>query len=331
MTDILEKKEISSEDIDLLLLNKAEESLWLEFVTGKDLNPDSEASINKISILVSAMANTGGGWIIYGIDTRKRRAFSYSFVDGNKVSKIWLKGILESRISRNIKNLRVEQVFFERKPEKSIILIKIPQSPDAPHMNWDYKFYKRSAFKEIVMEENEIRAAYLKTNVTEVEFFGIINTNGVPILSEGKIVSISFFPKFLVRNISKNIERNYKMEISIPSEIYDKSFTGIQEYFVRNEGSNNVFSVPNKNPLFQEELATVLEAKLTVNLDSFQDFANGEIRVKLFYSNGIKEHTISLSDSFRYKNRRISIEEFSRNSLENNPQQPPFTNYDFEV
>lgn len=331
MTEILDKKEISSEDLDLLILNKAEESLWLEFVSGKELTRDSEAKVNKISILVSAMANTGGGWLIYGVDTRKRRAFGYSFVNDNKVSVSWLKSLLEARISRNIKNLRIEQVVFENNPENSVFLIQIPQSSDAPHMNHDYRFYKRSGFKEMVMEEHETRALYLRTNVTEVEFFGLINTNGVPILSDGKIVSISFFPKFLVRNISKNIERSYKIEISIPSEIYDSSFTAIQEYFVRNDGNYNVFSIPNRNPLFQEELATAVEAKLIINKDSFPAFAEGEIRVKLFYSNGIKEHSISLADTFRYRNQRISIEEFSSHFLGQNAQQPLKTDYDIQV
>ena len=81
-------------------------------------------------------------------------------------------------------------------------------------------------------------------------------------------------------------------------------------YFSRHEGNYGIFSIPNKTPLFQEELATILEAKLQLTRDNFEIFEKESIKLKLFYSNGIKTHEFRLKETFRYKNREISYSDF---------------------
>ncbi|HBS88695.1 MAG: hypothetical protein A2W91_18815 [Bacteroidetes bacterium GWF2_38_335] len=304
------KDSVEQKDLEKLVEIRAEESLSLEFVNGSELNPASESKTGRITILISAFANTAGGTIIYGIETRKKRASGFSFVNGNEVSKEWLEQLASSRITKNIPGLKIHSVAFDNDPLKSVFVIIVPDSPLAPHMNHDYRFYKRSGFKEHIMEEHEVRMKYLQTNVAEIEFFGVINTNGIPLMNDGKLSSMSFYPKFLIRNISKNIEHSYKTEISVPADLYDSSFTYLQEYFVRHDGNHNVFSVPNRSPLFQEEMATALELKLTVNKNNFEVFENEEIHVKIFYSNGIKSHSFNLRETFRYKNKNLNIDDF---------------------
>lgn len=167
--------------------------------------------------MISAFANTAGGILIYGIQTKRRKAFEYSFVSGNEFTADWFKSIIHSRIQRHIIDISVHHIKFDNDNTKSVFLIRIPESADAPHMAFDKKFYKRSHFKEIMMEEYEVSLMYKKTNITELEFFGVLNTNGVPILSNGKLFTMNFYPRFMIRNISNIVEHSYKFEISIPT------------------------------------------------------------------------------------------------------------------
>ncbi len=161
------------------------------------------------------------------------------------------------------------------------------------------------------MEENEVRTHYNKTNVSEIEFFGVINTNAVPIMSSGKFDIVSFFPKFLIRNISSKIEHDYKVEISIPSVLCDENFTALHSHFSRIDDIYNIYSIPGKNPIFQEELATIVEIKFHVKKDTYTAFNDSDIIIKLFYTNGLKTHTLKLKDTFRYKHKAIELIDFS--------------------
>jgi len=311
MLDIFNKDIITQEDIQSLLDMKVEESLSLEYKKANEISPDQPNKINRISVVISAFANTAGGILIYGIQSKRRKAYEYSFINGNKFTVDWFKSIIHPRIQRPIEGLKFHHVVFDDDLTKSVFVISIPESPDAPHMAFDKKFYKRSHFKEIVMEEYEVRLMYKKTNITELEFFGILNTNGVPILSGGRLVTMNFYPKFMIRNISNIVEHSYKFEISIPTAVYDETFKPLQQYFVKHEGVNSVFAIPNTSPLFQEEITTVIDANLYINRQNYKYFENGDIIVKLYYSNGLKTQRFNLKQTFHYKNKTINYEDFA--------------------
>ena len=289
---------------------KVERSLNFELRSGNELSLTDINKINKLSVTVAAFANTSGGTLIYGIETKRNRAMNFSFAEGNLISVSWLRNILDQKIHRLIPDLEVHKVEFLPGTDKAIFIIVIPKSPDAPHISFDNRYYKRNRLSNVVMEEFEIRRMYLSGNVPELEFFALLNTNGVPSLEDGKVLVMTFYPRFLIKNISKRIENFYKFEISFPSAIHDNSFTALNEYFVRFDGVNSVFSIPNRSPIFQDEIATVLEAKLFVDHVNFDLFADNQLHINLFYSNGIKSYSFNLIETFIFKNRQIVKENF---------------------
>jgi len=48
-----------------------------------------------------------------------------------------------------------------------------------------------------------------------------------------------------------------------------------------------------------------------VDADNFKIFAENDIIIKLYYSNGIKTKYFKLLDSFLYQNKQLRSEEFS--------------------
>ncbi len=101
-----------------------------------------------------------------------------------------------------------------------------------------------------------------------VEFVGLINTQGIAILENGKPKKINFYPKFVVRNSGGAIEHDFKVEIAIPSALHDAEVSPIHHL----SGNYCVFSIPGKAPIFQQELYTIAEAKLSVKSNTLETF-----------------------------------------------------------
>src|SRR4051812_220370 len=87
-------------DVDDLIKAKVEESPYLELKAGPALyNGKSDDDIkNEITKDVSALANSDGGLLIYGVKEKKNVADSFDYVDGNKMSKEKLQQIINSGI-----------------------------------------------------------------------------------------------------------------------------------------------------------------------------------------------------------------------------------------
>jgi len=311
MLKFLNKKEITQEDIQKLIEFGVDESLDIEFKRADEIDINNNRNLDKLSIMITSFANTIGGILVFGIDTKKRRAKEISWVDGNIITAERIQTALNSRIQKPIAGLEIHSVSFNDNKATSVLLFKIPESNKAPHMAYDKRFYKRSDFKEVVMNEYEVRMAYNKTNVADLEFFGLINTGGVPTLHNGQYKEMNFFPKFLIRNISSAIEHTYKFELYIPSALHDPSFSQLQNNFSKNEDIYSVFAIANRSPLFQEELTTVIEAKLKVNAENFHIYNSENIIIKLYYSNGVKQHEYIIRDTFRYKQFEHSQADFT--------------------
>jgi hypothetical protein len=272
------------------------------------LDTITQKHIDDLSAIVSSFANTCGGLLFFGITVQRGVAKSFEHVSYD-VSLDKLNYTLQSNIYPPIEHACVKSVVS---PEigTGVIAIKIPYSPDAPHMASDKRFYKRYDGKAVVMEEYEIRELYQKSTKPVLDFYAILNTNGVPSMEHGKFARVSFYPRFLVKNIGAAVERLYKVELFIPSGIYNANFTALQKYFCRLEDQYSVFSYSNESPLFQHELATVFEANLVVDKQSFGIFSKNDIIIKLYNSHGIKTKYRHIAQTFLYRNEQLAIGDF---------------------
>ena len=165
------------------------------------------------------------------------------------------------------------------------------------------------------MSEPEIRAAYMRTSMSELEFIGVMNTNGIPTLSGGKFSAVNFFPKFLIRNAGNLVEKEYKIEIAFPSDLFEETNQPLKSAFIRHEGIYSVFGQRGNYPIFQQEISTIIEAKISVNAENISTFLSENLNIYLYFSSGKKSHSMKLSDTFTYNGHRLSKEDFA-NTLE---------------
>jgi hypothetical protein len=143
----------SIDDLKVLIKNKAQEDLHLDY---KDRRAISEDKRHEIAKDVSAFANSDGGIIIYGIREAKHLPVEIDEgIDHNKFSREWLEQVIQSNISPRIDGLRINQIPIST--ETSAFAVLIPKSYRSPHQERSSKrYYKRYNFKSEPMEDYEI-------------------------------------------------------------------------------------------------------------------------------------------------------------------------------
>ncbi|HBX50714.1 MAG: hypothetical protein A2275_11215 [Bacteroidetes bacterium RIFOXYA12_FULL_35_11] len=302
--NILHTNNLTEENLMMLIESRIEEGLHYSFKKGNEV-PITEKQIEKLTLEITAFANTLGGCIIYGIESKRKKAHSFSFLKNTDFSVSKLDIVLQSRINRPIPNLKIQYVEIQNDKEKSVLIITIPESSEAPHMASDKCFYKRLHNKFSVMEEFEVRQMYGKLSKSNLEFVGIVNTNGIPSLTDGLFNHVIFLPRFIIRNTGSAIERFYKFEIAIPSPLCDENYYALNTYFNRHEGIYSIFSIPGKAPVFQDEMTSITEIKLLITKENLELFLTENIKITLFYSEGMRSSVFNLSDTFMYNNKML--------------------------
>lgn len=311
-------KKYSLEEINEIVTVKTRCNDKLDFQLPDSLVPGNDKKELWLSKYISAFANTRGGTVIFGIKKGRGRASEICGVDLSKVTAFWLETLLHNEISPAIEKLEVYEIPFANNSSNGLLVVTIPKSTLRPHMASDKRFYHRVGLREEVMDENRVRELYNLVSVPDMEFVGIINTNGVPTLENGQFINVNFYPKFLVRNSGSAVEKIFKFELWLLSELHDASFSPLQNYFNRLEGRYSVFSVPSRQPVFQGEICNILEAKLFVNHENIASFLESEMIIKLYYSRGIKEFTYKLTETFTYENKCLSVPDFVPVLIQNN-------------
>jgi Putative DNA-binding domain len=148
------------QESDLLALIRAgeKESLTLEYKACEALGA-SDGKKNEVSKDVSALANSAGGTIIYGMleDGHVPTGLDVGY-DRGALSKEWLEQVITSRIQRRIDGVVIHEVELETTNAGRVAyVVSIPQSLRAPHQASDKRFYKRFNFQSVPMEEYEVR------------------------------------------------------------------------------------------------------------------------------------------------------------------------------
>ncbi|WP_299110080.1 ATP-binding protein [uncultured Tenacibaculum sp.] len=148
--------------INEYIRTEAKESNSLEFKRAASLYNSMNKAGSKSDDLskdVSAMANSNGGIIIYGIQefnsgSNKCKAECIDYVDSNKVSEEWIEQVINSRITPRIDNVEIIKVDFS--DTECVFVLDIPKSNTA-HQAQDKKYYKRYNFQAIAMDDWEVK------------------------------------------------------------------------------------------------------------------------------------------------------------------------------
>jgi hypothetical protein len=145
------------DDFQKMVDAQVEETLTLDYKASPALTRDSK-NVDELCKDVSAMANSAGGQLIYGIEEDKKTHKLKAVDDGvadEKITREWLHQILSSRIQPRIDGITIDRIPLSDKSNGFVI--NVSQSLIGPHQAPDKKYYKRFELESKAMEDYEIR------------------------------------------------------------------------------------------------------------------------------------------------------------------------------
>lgn len=145
----------TKDDLERLVAERAEESVQLEFKDSRALDRNIEKKVYEISKDVTAMANSAGGTIVYGISERGHCAGVITPINRSDYSKEWLNQIITSHIQPRIEGLIVHPVPLSDDNDVAYV-VEIPKGSTA-HQAKDRRYYRRYNCDVLPMEDYEIR------------------------------------------------------------------------------------------------------------------------------------------------------------------------------
>lgn len=128
---------------------------WIEYKGRRSIdltqsNTSENDTRNTLSKAISAFANSGGGYLLLGINNS-----TYTVDDGGVDRNIkkcgtreWLEDIIPSLVEPSLPSFNVIEITSEQieeisNPSRAIYVIELPDSPAAPHQANDMKYYGR--------------------------------------------------------------------------------------------------------------------------------------------------------------------------------------------
>lgn len=314
------KIDLNLKYVQSLIDNKVEEGTTLEFKSAGSFTPSPDKTIEQIKKEigkdVSALANSAGGLLIYGLkEDKHHQAKEITWIDSKKHKKDWLQSVIESNTSKSVTSLVIHQIQNPECSTEQIYIVEILPSPQAPHMTKDGQYYRRNSQGNVRMEQYEVEAMYHRSHRTELQIVDlpVIHLGEPPFKSRvGPPPSIIHTFNFYIQNIGNAIEHHYKLEIHIDEGVIQRNSTvhcdNLNYRKQRIAEGRAVYSVDGKNTLFQDDICKIATVVIEFDKNRFHYYITGSILLRLFYSNGVKEKKFDLRNLILYKQKEISIE-----------------------
>lgn len=193
-------------------LNLIEENLTLDYKAAGSLG-QSEGKKKEITKDVSAMANSAGGIIIYGMKEydepeRKHLAEDIDPIDRTAFTKEWLEQVINN-IRPHIDNVIIHPVALTSSPNHLAYVVEIPQSNTA-HQAMDHRYYKRFNFLSEPMEDYEIRDIMNRaTSPDAVVEFSYIR-NSIEMYEHHYTLAVK------IKNLGRQLIHHFQLQFTFP-------------------------------------------------------------------------------------------------------------------
>jgi hypothetical protein len=157
----------SKADLQRLVDEGLEESLTLDYKASAALSRTAAAP-NEMCKDVSALANSAGGQIVYGIEEDKSAKPTRvdEGVEDPKVTREWIDQILNSRVQPRMHGIRTDRIDMEN--GRFGYVISVPPTQSGPHQAPDLKYYKRFDLQSVPMHDYEIRDVQRRATTPEL-------------------------------------------------------------------------------------------------------------------------------------------------------------------
>lgn len=151
--------------------NAVEESLTLDYKAALSLDKTDKKKA-EITKDVSAMANSAGGLIIYGISEFQDKERSHlperiDPIDRRNFTKEWLEQVINN-IQPRLSGLIIHPVPLDSGANDTAYVIEVPQS-NTVHQAKDQRYYRRFNFESVAMYDYEIRDAMNRSTHAQLE------------------------------------------------------------------------------------------------------------------------------------------------------------------
>lgn len=280
--------------IQELIDDQIEESLTLEYKGKNALGKDSQKK-EKITKAVSAIANSAGGTIIFGIREKGHLPEAIEPINRQAFSREWLEQVV-GNIKPRIDNLPIYPVTLDTDLNDVVYVLEVPQSTTA-HQATDFRYYKRHNFQAVPMEDYEIRdiMARIKHPKIEIELKIISSHAGL----EGGDSWLSIIARNDGPVYAKYIKcilllpENLLAEPAFPEDIRECDGNKCVEFSVSN-GTRDVVDVDNMkekygptwfNPLLPQTSRSLNKIHIVEHVKSFRDLEDFPIHWKVFADN----------------------------------------------
>lgn len=276
----------TEQDLFQLISNSVQENIQLEYKACAAIQ-NTDKKKTEISKDISALANSAGGIIIYGIVEEGYLPIKIdNGFDPNEISKEWLEQIINSRIQRKIEGLLIKPIDLEStSPGKIAYAISVPQSTRAPHQAHDKRFYKRYNFESVPMEEYEIRDVSNRTNGPLLSLFFKIEDIKIPEQNNNgetlNLRQLHLMP--LIENDSPVPAEYIAIHLHIDASVNNITNTGglhKQDDIILSYNGNrktchsfNInHAIPNKMPIFEGHIFQLLNSPLFIDIEQDGDY-----------------------------------------------------------
>ena len=280
--DFYDKDSYSLDDIKYLINNEVEENIHLDYKAAGALAKDDKKR-TEITKDVSAFANSDGGIIVYGIAEYDYRPQEISPIDGRVYTKEWLENVIQL-IQPRIEGLRIFPIRVED-IDKSIYLVQIPRSDNAPHMANDHRYYGRRNFQSLPLEDYEVKDLYNRMSIPKLK----IDSCSFVLMNQKKEYG-EYQLTAKIKNEGKNPCNVYKLNFYLNKYFFDdiKSSYRISDftYTIINENRLKL-GVSAQETIFPDETLDIGHLTIVVRKEVILKFWNDlVIDMILFYSGG---------------------------------------------
>lgn len=277
------KENYSIDDIYDLIRNEVEENIHLDYKEARALGKDDtkKADITKD---VSSFANADGGIIVYGVAEEDHKPKVIIPIDGKTFTKEWLENIIQ-QIQPRIDGVKIFPIRIDSDIEKSIYVVQIPRSANAPHMARDHRYYKRINFQSVPMEDYEVKDTYNRVTPPD-----LVVKNCWLVTENDKGDNITYHVMAAILNRGNRVCESYKLNFYINNASYcNVSYRTLEEKNSFTIMEDNRFKVSScyKEPIYPGEQLDMGHFRITVKKQFNAIFMqNLVIDMILLYSGG---------------------------------------------
>lgn len=191
-----------------------QESSQLEYKAAGALDAKNPDAV-EITKDISAMANSGGGVVIYGIKEfakpKKHLPEKIDPIDLATFSKERLEHIINT-IRPRLTEFKIIPVSLSSSVTDVCYVVEVAQGRTA-HQSRDNRYYRRSNFESVPMEDYEIRLVMNRLTVPDAT----VQFGTRPTETMGRVRRYLLSP--VIVNLSSQIIKNFKLIFTFPGEV----------------------------------------------------------------------------------------------------------------